>query len=155
MIEITYSTVPVSYTHLDVYKRQLRTLCIHFDIESIHPRLVFCYNVFDEFWMTQACSKSSWLMLTRFSFWLLDNKCDMNFAEMRCMISFPIKILSHEPKLKPNSSAPISLTVKWQSPHIIVRTSSILSSLIDVEGRPGLGFSLVDVLPTLKWINQS
>ena len=129
------------------FSHSLRRMCLHFDIISVHPHLIPCYNVFDEVSSALAWSSSSWLMLIQFSFWSSDNKYGTNFAEMESMFSFPVNILCHKPTLIPNSLE-IWHTVKQ-------RSLSILLSLTDVEGRPGLGFSLVDVLPALKWVNQS
>ena len=77
---------------------------------------------FMKFLSALAWSSSSWLMLTRFSFWSLDNRHGTNFAEVWCMFSFPVTVSWHEPTLIPNSSA-ISTTAKPRSSLIIVQIS--------------------------------
>ena len=54
----------------------------------------------------------------------------------------------------PISSA-TSRTVKRRFPRITARTLSTWSSFVDVEGRPGLRSSPIDLLPSLKCLNHS
>jgi len=56
--------------------------------------------------------------------------------------------------LMPTSSA-TSRTVKQQFPRITARTLSTWWLFVDVEGRPDLGSSLTDILPSLKCWNPS
>jgi len=56
--------------------------------------------------------------------------------------------------LMPTSSA-TSRTVKRRFPRITERTLSTRSSFDNVEGRPGLGSSSTDILPSLKRLNHS
>jgi len=97
---------------------------------------------------------SSWLMLTRFSFWSSVNTQGTNFAATLCMLSFSVRIAWHDPKLMPTSSA-ISLIVKrrfWRSKW---RTASMWTSSVVVEGRPLRESSSIDVLPVLKRLYHS
>jgi len=48
-----------------------------------------------------------------------------------------------------------SRTVKQRYPQITAQTVSTWLSFVHVEGRPGLGSSLTDILPSLKTLNHS
>ena len=61
---------------------------------------------------------------------------------------FPVKIASHEPTKIPQSSA-ISRTVNLLLLRKIVLTLAIISSLLDVDGRPEPGSLSTEVLPSL------
>ena len=95
----------------------------------------------------------SWLMLTRFSFCPSISKRRTNFALTQCIWSISVKIAWEDPTLMPTSSVN-SRTVKWWFPWITSWTLSTWRSSVDVEGRPGLGSSLNDVLPSLKHLNH-
>jgi len=67
---------------------------------------------------------------------------------------FPVKIASHEPTEIPQSSA-ISRTVNLLLLQTIVLTLAIISSFLDVDGRPERGSLSMEVLPSLNRRNQS
>ena len=67
---------------------------------------------------------------------------------------FPVKIASHEPTEIPQSSA-ISRTVSLLLLRTIVLTLAIMSSFLDVDGRPERGSLSTEVLPSLNRRNQS
>jgi len=66
---------------------------------------------------------------------------------------FPVKIASHEPTEIPQSST-ISRTVSLLLLQTIVLTLAIISSFLDVDGRPERGSLSAEVLPSLNRRNQ-
>lgn len=82
-----------------------------------------------------AWSSSYWLLLTQFSFYSPVNKYSMNFADMWCMLSFPVIIAWHCSILMYTST--LYQTVKWWS-QIITQTALIISLFVDMESHPGL-----------------
>ena len=136
------------------FPHPLWQLHLAFNIIPINPRLITCYDVLKKVLLPFALASSSWLISTRFSYWSSVNKRGTNFAMTRCIWSFSIKIWCQDPMLMPISSA-ASLTVKQRFPQITAWTLTTWSSFVDVEGRPGLGSSPTEILPSLKRLNHS
>jgi len=72
-----------------------------------------------------------------------------NFALTHFMCRSSVKIASHEPTEIPQSCA-ISRTVNLLLLRTIVLTSAIISSFLDVDGRPERGSLSTEVLPSLN-----
>jgi len=70
----------------------LRWLHLGFNIISIHPCLIFCYDVLKKVSLPFALASSSWLISARFSSWSSVNKCSTNFALTWCIWRFSVKI---------------------------------------------------------------
>ena len=90
----------------------------------------------------------------RCSRWSSVNKRGTNFAHTRFVRRSSFKIASHEPSEIPQSSA-ISRTVSLLLLRTIVLPLAIISSFLDVDGRPERGSLSTEVLPSLNRRNQS
>jgi len=130
------------------FPHPLRQLHLGFNIIPINPRLISCYDVLKKVFINICIGKQ---FMTEFNMvlFLIVNKHSTNFVLMRCIFSFSVKILWQHPMLMPTSSA-TSPTIKWWFPQI---TAWLL--FVDVEGSPDLGYSLADILPSLKCLNHS
>ena len=79
--------------------------------------------------------------------YLLANMAQTSHTRFMCRSS--VKIASHEPTELPQSSA-ISHTVNLLLLRMIILTLAIISSFLDVDGRPEPGSLSTEVLPSLN-----
>ena len=93
-------------------------------------------------------------IVCRCSRWSSVNKRHTNFTHTRFMCRSMVKITYHEPTEILQSSA-ISRTVSLMLLRTIVLTLAIISSFLDVDGRPERGLLSTEVLPSLNRRNQS
>jgi len=99
-------------------------------------------------------SNKSRAIVRRYSRWSSVSKRGTNFAHTCFMCRSSVKIASHESTEIPQSSA-ISRTVSLLLLRTIVLTLAIISSFLDVEGRPAQGSISAEVLPSSNRRNQS
>jgi len=98
-------------------------------------------------------SNKSRAIVWRYSRWSSVSKQGTNFAHTRFMCRSSVKIASHEPTEISQSSA-ISPTVSLLLLRTIVLTLAIISSFLDVDGRPERGSLSTEVLSSLNRRNQ-
>ena len=96
-------------------------------------------------------SNKSRAIVWRCSRWSSVSKRGTNFARTRFMCRSSVKIASHEPTEIPV----ISRTVNLLLLRTTVRTLAIISSFLDVDGRPERRSLSTEILPTLNRRNQS
>jgi len=99
-------------------------------------------------------SNKSPAIVWRCSRWSSVSKRGTNFAHTRFMCRSSVKIASHEPTEILQTSA-ISRTVSLLLLRTIVLTLAIISSFLDVYGRPERGSLSTEVLPSLNRRNHS
>jgi len=114
-------TYPCFFWSRRLFPHPLRQLHLGFNIIPINPHLISCYDVLKKVFITICIGNSSWLISTRFSFWLSFYKRGRNFAMMRRIWSFSVKIWWQDPVVMPTSSA-TSWTAKQQFPQITAWT---------------------------------
>jgi len=103
---------------------------------------------------SQERSNKSRAIVWRCSRWSSVSKRGTNLAHTRFMCRSSVKIASHEPTEIPQSSV-ISRTVSLLLLRKIVLTLAIISSFLDVDGRPERGSLSTEVLPSLNRRNES
>ena len=121
----------------------LRRLNFCFNIVAVHQSFITCYDIFQKVFISIRTIKQL------LSFCASVSRRDTNFAAARRIFSLSVKIRWYETLQFPTSSA-TSRTVRRRFWRITASIFSTWSSSNDVEGRPDLGSSSMDVLPDLK-----